>query len=184
MNQYLDQAKTKMAAAIEHFKEELKTIRTGRATPGMVEGVTIEAYGGQMRIKELATITAPEPRQLLINPFDHQMKGPIAKSIEKANLGFLVIVDGNAIRIKIPEMDGTQRKKMITRCHEECEKAKVVIRNLRRDANEAVRKQKSDGIIAEDEMKRLEKQIQDLTDKACKDADDFAVKKEKEISTV
>lgn len=179
-----DQTKAKMAAAIEHLKAELKGIRTGRANPAMLDHVNIEIYDSQMRIKELASVTAPEPRQLLITPFDPTTKGAIAKSIERANLGFMPIVDGHVVRIKIPPMDENMRKEMIKLCHKRCEEAKVGIRNIRRDSNEAARKQKADGEIGEDILKKLEKTIQELTDKSCKEADDLAAIKEKEISTI
>lgn len=180
----LDQTKTKMVAAIEHFKNDLKNIRTGRANPGMIEHVMVEVYGSSMRLKDVASITTPESRQLLITPFDPQNASMIGKSIEKANIGFMPIVDGNVVRIKIPPMTEELRKKMAKICHEEREKTKVSIRNIRRDANEAARKQKADGEIAEDMMKKLEKNIQELTDKFCKEADDLSEKKEKEISTI
>jgi ribosome recycling factor len=184
MNQTIDQTKAKMTAVLDHLKEELKSIRTGRANPSMIDSVLVEAYGGQMRIKELASVTVPESRQLLITPFDPNTKGMIAKSIEKANLGFMPNVDGNVIRIRIPEMDGNQRKGMVDRTHKLREEAKVGIRLVRRDSNESARKKKGDSLITEDEMKRLEKQIQDLTDKFCKEADDLSEKKEKEISAI
>jgi ribosome recycling factor len=180
----LDQTKAKMTDAIEHLKNELKSIRTGRANPSMLDQVSVEVYGSQMRIKELASVTAPEPRQLLITPFDHSNKGAIAKGIEKANIGVMPIVDGNVVRIKIPPMDDAMRKEMIKLCAKKCEEAKVVIRNDRRHANDAIKKQKVDGLMAEDEMKKLEKLIQELTDKFCKEADDTAAKKEKEVSTI
>lgn len=180
----LDQTKSKMTTVIEHFKNDLKNIRTGRANPGMVEHVMVEVYGSMMRLKDMASITVPESRQLLITPFDPQNASVIGKSIEKANIGFMPIVDGHAVRIKIPPMTEELRKKMAKICHEELEKTKISIRNIRRDANEAVRKQKADGDIAEDMMKKLEKSIQELTDKFCKEADDLSEKKEKEISTI
>jgi ribosome recycling factor len=180
----LDQTKNKMTTAIEHFKNELKNIRTGRANPGMVEHVMVEVYGSSMRLKDIASITVPESRQLLITPFDPQNSPLVGKAIEKANLGFTPIVDGNVVRIKIPPMTEELRKKMAKICHEEREKAKVSIRNIRQKANEMVRKQKADGEIAEDMMKKLEKNIQELTDKFCKEADELSEKKEKEISTI
>jgi ribosome recycling factor len=180
----LDQTKNKMTAALEHFKNDLKNIRTGRANPGMVEQILVEVYGSSMRLKDVASITVPESRQLLITPFDPQNASVIAKSIEKANIGFKPIVDGHTVRIGIPPMTEELRKKMAKICHEEKEKAKVSIRNIRREANEAVRKQKADGEIAEDMMKKWEKNIQELTDKFCKEVDDLAEKKEKEISTI
>jgi ribosome recycling factor len=176
--------KAKMNAAIDHLKEELKGIRTGRANTGMFDNLTVEIYGSQMRIKDLASITSPEPRQLLITPFDPQTRGAIGKAIEKANLGIMPIVDGNVVRIRIPPMDDSMRKEMGKLCHKKREEAKVGIRNVRRDANELVRKQKSEGLIAEDMMKKFEKNIQDLTDKFCKEADDLSDKKEKEISVI
>lgn len=180
----IDETKTKMSSALEHFKNELKNIRTGRANPGMVEHIMVEVYGSPMRLKDIASITVPESRQLLITPFDPKNASVIGKSIEKANIGFMPIVDGGTIRIKIPPMTEELRKKMAKICHEEREKAKVSIRNIRRDANELVRKQKADGEIAEDLMKKFEKNIQELTDKFCKEADDLSEKKEKEISTI
>lgn len=184
MADIIDQTKAKMAAAIEHLKEDLKGIRTGRANPSMLENVMVEVYGSMMRIKDIANINSPEPRQLLITPFDIQNKGPIGKAIEKANLGVMPIIDGNVVRLKIPPMDDSVRKEMIKLCHERREKAKVVIRNIRRDSNEHARKQKNDGTLSEDILKRYEKQIQDLTDKYCKEADDVAEKKEKEVSVI
>lgn len=180
----VDQTKAKMTAALEHLKEELKGIRTGRANPGMVDSVMVEVYGSQMRIKDIASITVPESRQLLITPFDPTNSAMIGKGIERANIGFVPIVDGNVVRLRIPSMDENTRKEMIKLCHKRREEAKVSIRNIRRDANEAVRKQKSDGDIAEDIMKKLEKNIQELTDKFCKEADDLSDKKEKEIATI
>jgi ribosome recycling factor len=137
-----------------------------------------------MRLKDIASISAPEARQLLITPFDPQNTSGIGKAIERANLGFTPIVDGNAVRIKIPSMTEEIRKKMAKMCHEEREKVKISIRNIRRDANEWVRKEKANGEIAEDAMKKAEKGIQELTDKFCKEADDLSEKKEKEISTI
>ena len=180
----IEETKSKMALAIDHLKNDLKNLRTGRANPGLVDHVTIEMYGSQMRIKDVASVSAPEPRMLLITPFDPQTVGAIGKAIEKANLGVMPIVDANVVRIKIPPMTEEIRKKMVKLCHEEKEKTKISVRNIRRESNESARKQKADGIIAEDRMKKLEKEIQELTDKACKEADEIADKKEKEISTI
>jgi ribosome recycling factor len=179
-----DQTKEKMAAAVEHLRSELKSIRTGRANPSMLDNVHVEIYGSLMRIKECASITAPEPRMLLITPFDPKNAPAIGKAIEKANIGVTPIVDGNIVRIKITQMDESVRKEMVKLCHKRLEEAKVSIRNIRRDANDTVKKRKSAGDIAEDMMKKLEKTIQDLTDKFCKEADDITEKKEKEVSTI
>jgi len=179
----LDQTKKKMTAAIEHLQEELKSIRTGRANPAMVEGVMVEAYGEPMPLKKMASISVPEARQLLLTPFDANLKGAISKAIGNANLGLLAIVDGNAVRVKVPPMDDNQRKEMGKLCHKKSEETKVTIRNIRREANEELKGLKKGG-MSEDELKRLEKQVQELTDKFCKEAEELAVKKEKEIMTI
>lgn len=179
-----DDAKNKMHAALEHLKTELKGIRTGKANPAMLDSVSVEVYGSAMRIKDVASVSAPEMRQLLITPFDPQTASSITKGIEKANLGLQPIVDGNAVRIKIPQMDESLRKEMAKMCHKKREEAKVSIRIIRRDANDEIRKQKSAGDIPEDLMKKLEKTVQELTDKCCQEADDIAALKEKEVMHV
>ncbi len=180
----LDQTKKKMNGTIDHFKEELKRIRTGRANPASLDSVSVEVYGSHMKIRELGTVTAPEPRMLLISPFDATTIHAIAKGIEKANIGMQPIVDGNVVRLKVPEMDSSVRQEMVKVIKRKCEEAKVSIRNIRRECNDDMRKQKADGNIAEDELKRSEKQIQEQTDKFCKMADDLANEKEKEVLTI
>jgi len=180
----MDDHANKMAAAIEHLKTELKSIRTGRANPAMLDGVSVEVYGSQMRVKDLASITAPEPRMLLVVPFDQSTTASIGKAIERANIGLIPIVDGNMVRIKISPMDDSMRKDMVKLCQKRCEEAKISIRNIRRECNDAVRELKNHGKIAEDVLKTMEKKIQEQTDKHCKEADDLAEKKKKEISTI
>ncbi len=179
-----DQTNTRMKQAIEHLLSDLKSIRTGRASPAMLDPVMVEVYGSQMRIKDLASVTAPEPRLLLITPFDQSTTGAIGKSIERANIGLIPIVDGNVVRIKIAPMDDSMRKEMVKLCHRRCEECKISIRNIRREGNEAARKRKASGEIAEDILNKTEKNIQKLTDQYCKEADDLAQKKEKEILTI
>jgi ribosome recycling factor len=183
-NHTVDQAKTKMQATLDHFKQELKSLRSNRANPAVLDNVTVDVYGSQMRLKELASVSAPEPRQLLVSPFDPQTAGAIAKGIEKANLNLQPVLEGHVVRISVPPMDEKIRKDVAKQGKEKAEKAKVVVRETRRKANEEVRKQKADGEIAEDVMKKSEKQIQDLTDQFCKQIDDAFAAKEKEIMTV
>jgi len=178
------EAKTKMQAAVDHFKSELKNLRSNRANPGILDGVMVEVYGANMRIKELANVTVPESRQLLISPFDPKSAGAIAKGIEKANLNLQPIVEGHIIRINIPPMDESMRKQIVKQGKQKAEDTKIIIREIRRKNNEAVRKQKADGMITEDAMKKEEKTIQELTDKFCKEVDDLFTAKEKEIMTV
>lgn len=180
----IDDTKEKMKASLEHLKNDLKNIRTGRANPGLVDHITVEVYGSNMRVRDIASVSCPDARQIVISPFDPQNLAGISKGIEKANIGLMPYVDGHVIRMKVPPLTEEIRLKMAKICHEEREKTKVSIRNIRRDANEFVRKQKTDNIIPEDEQKKLEKLIQDLTDKSCKEADEISEKKEKEISTI
>jgi ribosome recycling factor len=174
----------KMNSAIEHLKHELKGIRTGRANPAIVETVSVEVYGTRMRLSELASISAPEPRMLLITPYDAKNVHAIAKGIEVANLNLVPVVDGHVVRIKVPEMDQSVRQAMVKESKKKCEETKVGIRNARRDGNETIKKQKTAGDIPEDVMKKLEKKIQELTDKYCSLADKMAADKEKEITTI
>jgi len=173
-----------MQGALDHLKQELKGLRTGRANPAILETVTLEVYGAKMRLQDVASISVPEPRQILITPFDAGNVHAIAKGIEAANLNMQPIVDSNVIRLKVPEMDQNVRNEMVKLARKKCEEAKVGIRNARRDGNDIIRKQKADGDVAEDVMKKTEKRIQELTDKYCKTADGLAEDKEKEITTI
>ncbi len=178
------EAKQKMNEGLEHFKNELKNLRSGRASPGMLDNVSVEVYGTQMRIRDLASVTAPEARQLLITPFDPQTAGHISKGIEKANLNIQPLLEGNLIRINIPPMDEGMRKEIVKQGKRKAEDAKIAVREVRRKCNEQIRKEKSDSLITEDEMKKGEKDIQELTDKHCKEVDELFTAKEKEILTV
>jgi len=178
------EVESKMQATLDHFKQELKNLRTNRANPGMVEGVSVEVYGTHMKIKELANISAPEPRQILITPFDPQTAAAISKGIEKANLNLQPVLESGAIRINVPPMDQTVRTEIVKQGKKKAEDAKIALREIRRKSNDTLRKQKADGIITEDVMKKLEKAVQDFTDKFCKTVDDLFAAKEKEIMAV
>ena len=180
---FVDQTKHSMVGAIEHLRQELRGLRAGRASSTIVEGISVEVYGSQMHVKELATITTPEPRQLLITPFDVTNAGLISKAIEKANLGVRVSVEGKVVRISFPELDESRRKELVIQVHKKREDCKVVVRNIRRDANEKLKEMKSAG-VSEDDVKRIEKHVQDMTNLHCKEADEVAAAKEKEIMTV
>jgi ribosome recycling factor len=178
------QVKTAMQATLDHLKAELKTLRTGRANASILDKIHVEVFGSHMPLKALANINVPEARQIVVTPFDHSNINAISKAIEAANLGVNPMIDGKVIRIKIPPMDESIRKQMAKQCKELGEKTKVSLREVRRKFNDQVRKQKADGLIPEDQMKRAEKTIQDLTDKFCKDVDTVCAEKEKEILTV
>ena len=180
---FMDHTKSTMGSAIEHLRQELRSLRAGRASSSIVEGLSVEVYGSQMRVKELATITTPESRQLLITPFDVANGAAISKSIDKANLGVRVSIEGKLIRVFFPELDESRRKDLVQQVHKKKEDCKIVIRNIRRDANEKLKEMKSSG-LPEDDAKRIEKHVQDMTGIYCKEADDVAAEKEKEVMTV
>ena len=178
------QVKAAMQATLDHLKSELKTLRTGRANSSILDKIHVEIYGSHMPLKALANINVPEARQIVVTPFDHANTNAISKAIEAANLGVNPMVDGKVIRINVPPMDEAIRKQIAKQCKEFGEKTKVSLRDVRRKFNDLARKQKTDGLIPEDQMKKLEKHIQELTDKFCKDVDAACAEKEKEIMTI
>lgn len=179
------QTESKMKASLEHFKNDLKALRSNRANPAMLDNVFVEAYGSKMRVKELASITTPESRQILISPFDPQMLQAIAKGIEKDHsLNLRPMIEGQQIRINIPPMDGSMREKLAKQVDAKAEEEKVAIRGIRQVGNESSRKQKAEGLITEDEIKKNEKEIQKLTDTFCKDIENLAKAKKQELMTV
>ncbi|NBO24184.1 MAG: ribosome recycling factor [Chlamydiae bacterium] len=180
----LKDTKTKMQQALEHFEKELKNLRSARANPGMLEDVMVEVYGSLMPIKKLGNISVAEARQLLITPFDPSTTSMISKGIERANLNLQSIVDGHQIRVPVPPLSEEVRKEIVKTAKKRAEDAKVVIREIRRKGNEIAKKQKADGILAEDQLKKLEKQVQEATDKACKEIEDKLSLKEKEILSI
>lgn len=179
------QTESKMKASLEHFKNDLKALRSNRANPAMLDNVFVEAYGSKMRVKELASVTTPESRQILISPFDPQMLQAISKGIEKDHsLNLRPIIEGQQIRINVPPMDGSMREKLAKQVDAKVEEEKVAIRGIRQMGNESARKQKVEGLITEDEMKKNEKEIQKLTDTFCKDIENLAKTKKQELMTV
>lgn len=180
----IDDTKKQMQNAFDHLASDLQNLRTNRPNPSILHDVIVEVYGTEMKIRDLASVSAVDGRQLLITPFDPQTVGPISKGIEKANLGLQSIVDANLVRVPIPPMSEELRKEIAKEAKDRAEKAKVAIREHRRKANDFVKKQKIDGEIAEDEQKKNEKQIQELTDQFCKKADQLCREKEKDILEV
>lgn len=181
---FMDEVKKNMQNALDHLGDELKNLRTNRPNPSVLDSVMVEVYGSEMKIRDLASVSISDGRQLLVTPFDPQTAGPIGKGIEKANLGLQPIVDGNLVRVPIPPMSEDLRKEIAKEAKDKSEKAKVTIRDHRRKANDMVKKQKSDGEITEDEQKKNEKLIQELTDQFCKKVDELYTLKEKDILEV
>ena len=176
----LNDASAKMKKALDHTIHDFASIHTGKATPTMVEGVMVEAYGSQMRLKECAAITTPDARMIQIQPWDASLVKAIEKAIQVANLGFNPVVDGKIVRVPLPDMSRERRLEFVKTASRIAEEGRVQIRNIRRDIMETVKKSK----FPEDESKRLEKDIQAATDKAIKDIGDHFAAKEKELLAV
>lgn len=176
--------KHKMDGTLEHFKKELKNLRTGRPSPGMLDDIRVDVYGSEMTLKSVATVSISDARQLLVTPFDPSTSASIAKAIQNSPLGLIASPEGHVIRVPVPPLSQEVRKEMVKTGKKKAEDAKVAIREIRRKANDLIKKLKADGQITEDDIKKLEKQTQELTDQHCKTIDDLFVEKEKEILTV
>ncbi len=184
MSTITEKAKQKMQSALDHLKEDLKGIRTGRANPGAFENVAVEVYGSTVRLRDVAQISAPDARQVMITPFDPQTASSIQKSIEKANLNVKPVLDGTLIRISIAPMDGNAREAMCKQCKKFAEDSKIHVRQIRKESNDTLKKQKNDKVIGDDILHAEEKKIQELTDDFCKKCDELAHQKEKEVMTI
>jgi len=184
LDDILLEAEEKMAKTEQIVQHEFAGLRTGRASPVLVENITAEVYGSHMRIRELAGITTPEPRVLMIQPWDATTVHPIEKAILKSNLGITPSVQGKIIRLVLPDLSEERRHDMVKIVRKMTEDGRVAIRHVRRDAIEAVKKEKQNGGIAEDQVATAEKEIQKLTDDYIAKIDAHLAGKEKEIMTV
>ncbi len=176
----LSDAQAKMKKAVDHTLHEFSSIHTGKATPAMVEGVMIEAYGSSMRLKDCAAISTPDARLIQIQPWDAGLVKSVVKGIQEANIGFNPVPDGKVIRVPLPEMSRERRQEFVKTAHRLAEEGRVHVRNVRRDSLEGLKKAK----LPEDETKRLEKDIQTATDKAIGDINAHLAAKEKDLLTV
>jgi len=179
----LEEAKEGMQNALIHLEKEFQKIRAGKASPQMLEGVKFDYYGVITPVEQAANINTPDARLLVVQPWDKSSLAAIEKAIMAANLGFNPQNDGEVLRIKVPPLTEERRKELVKRAKNEAEIARVSIRNIRRSANETARKLEKDG-VPEDEIKSLEKEIQDLTNKFIDKADKALEFKEKDIMTV
>lgn len=171
----------RMTGAVEALKSDLAGLRTGRANVGMLDPVTVEVYGSTMPINQLASISAPEPRMLSVQVWDKANVGPVDKAIRSAGLGLNPIMDGQVLRLPIPDMTQERRRELSKLAGQYAEKGRIAVRNVRRDANESLKIDEKKGEISEDEQKKLEGEVQKMTDKAIADIDAAATAKEKEI---
>lgn len=180
----LKDAESKMQKCVEATRSDFASIRTGRATPALLDRLHVEAYGAAVPLKQVANISVPDSRSLVITAFDRNTVGDIRKAIEKSDLGLTPNIDGSAIRLSIPPLNEERRKDLVKVVKKKAEEGKVAVRNVRHKIHDDLKTQLKDHKITEDDSKRLQDQLQKLTDKFVKDIDQLVVSKEKEILEV
>jgi ribosome recycling factor len=177
----LGDVKRRMQATIQSLKHELGGLRTGRASASLVEPVHVDAYGQSVPINQVATVSVPEPRMLAVQVWDKSLVGAVDRAIRDSNLGLSPNIEGQVLRIRIPELNEQRRKELVKVAHKYAEEARVAIRHVRRDGLDVLKKSLKDKLIAEDEEKRQETEVQKATDQAIAEADQVLAVKEKEI---
>ncbi|MDF1577846.1 MAG: ribosome recycling factor [Desulfurivibrionaceae bacterium] len=184
MSEVLESMSEKMESSIDAYKRELARIRTGRASTSLLESIKIDAYGSQMPINQVATITIPESRLIQIQAWDTQLLGPIEKAIQKANLGLNPVNDGKLLRVAIPQLTEERRKELVKQVKKITEEYRVAVRNSRREAIDSLKKQKNNKEITEDAMFGFQEDAQKETDKFIGIIDELMAVKEKEVMEV
>ena len=177
-------AQEKMQHSLAVLKKEFATIRTGRATPALLDGVSVEYYGAPTPVTQVASVSIPESRAIVIQPWDPSVMGDIEKAILRANLGLTPTNDGKVIRISIPALTEDRRKDLVKVARKYAEEGRVSLRNVRRDVNEQIKKLEKDGKISEDEQRRAQERVQKLTDDFTAQVNQAIEKKEKEIMEI
>ncbi len=176
--------KDRMDKAVVALKEEFSSLRTGRASAGLLDQVFVEAYGSQTPINQVAAISVPEPRSISVNVWDKALVVSVEKAIRNANLGFNPVVEGTMLRVPVPPLTEERRKDMVKLAGKYAENQKIAVRNVRRDANDDLKKAEKDSAISQDEQKRMEAEVQKFTDEAIKRIDETLKTKEQEIMQV
>ncbi|MBE3595440.1 MAG: ribosome recycling factor [Hydrogenibacillus sp.] len=184
MHPAIEQAREKMEKALSVLKQELAAVRAGRANPAMVEKVTVSYYGTDVPLHQVASITVPEPRMLVISPWDASVLSDIEKAIQKADLGLNPTNDGKVVRIVLPPLTEARRRELVKVAKKYGEEAKVAIRNVRREAIEAIKKAEKEAELSEDEARRLQDDIQKTTDTYIHKVDETVEAKEAEIMEI
>ena len=179
----LQETEDQMTKAIQHLEKELHKLRTGKASPQMLEGIRINYYGVMTPIEQTANINTPDARQIIIQPWDKSILSDIDKAIQAANIGLNPKNEGEVLRINVPPLTEERRRDLVKRAKAEAESAKVAVRNIRRTSNEMAKDLEKEG-VSEDEVKSLQEEIQELTNKFIADVDKIVVQKEKDIMTV
>ena len=171
----------RMHGALDSLKHDLSGLRTGRANTALLDPVTVEVYGSHMPLNQVATVSAPEPRLLSVQVWDKSNVGPVEKAIRSAGLGLNPVTDGTTLRLPIPDLTEERRKELAKLVGQYAEKARIAVRNVRRDGMDALKTDEKKHEISEDERKRLETEVQKATDETIKEIDSAAAAKEKEI---
>lgn len=174
----------RMKKAIQALKDEMGTLRTGRASTSILDNLTADAYGSPMPLSQLATLNVPEPRMITVQPWDKKMVGPIEKAIRESDLGLNPQSDGMLIRIPMPELTEERRRDIVKVVHKYGEQAKIAVRNIRRDGIDQTKKAEKNKEISQDDLRQYEKNIQDLTDRFVKEVDQAVAKKEDDVMQV
>ncbi len=185
-NQIQAATKQRMERALQVLKDDFGTVKTGKANPQLVENIVIKAYGGStmLKVNELATIHVADASTVVITPFDHSVIGDIERGISDSQMGLGVSVDGNIIRITVPPLTQERREEFVKLIHKKAENGKIMIRQARAESNDEIGKMKKDNTITEDDEKRLEKEVQKLTDEYVEKIDEIEKMKEQELMTV
>jgi ribosome recycling factor len=174
----------RMDKAVEALKDEFHSLRTGRASAGLLDQVMVDAYGGNVPISQVGSVSVPEPRSLTVSVWDKALVVSVEKAIRNSGLGFNPVVEGQNLRIPIPPLTEERRKDLAKMAGKYSEQQKIAVRNVRREANDDLKKAQKDGVITEDELKRMETEVQGYTDQAIKRIDDTLKTKEAEIMQV
>ena len=177
-------AQSRMQGAVEALRRELASLRAGRASPALVERIHVDYYGTSTPLRDLATLSVPEPRQLLIQPWDRNAVGPIERAIQKSDIGIQPMSDGQVLRINLPPLNEERRKELVKSVRRMEEEQKVAVRNCRRDALEAIRDAAKRGEISEDESRREQEELQRLTDRFVSEIETLVKEKEREVMQV
>jgi ribosome recycling factor len=180
----LGDVKRRMQGAVNALKHDLGSLRTGRASPSLLDPLHVDAYGSPMPINQVATVSVPEPRLLSVQVWDRSMVGPVEKAIRESDLGLNPQTEGQVIRLRIPEMNEQRRKEMVKVAHKYAEEARIAVRHVRRDGLDLLKKLEKDHAISQDDEKRQADQVQKATDQAIAEIDSVLAAKEKEIMQV
>ncbi|NLE02489.1 MAG: ribosome recycling factor [Fibrobacter sp.] len=184
IDEVISETNQRMTKAIDSFKKDLSRIRAGRATPALLDGISVDYYGSPMPVNQVANISVPDARMVIVQPWEKSMLTAIEKAIQVSDLGLNPQNDGNLIRLPIPPLSEERRKDLFKNCKKTGEESKVGIRNIRRDSNEKIKKAEKDKAITQDESKKAQDEVQKLTDKYIKIVEELLVHKEKEIMEV